>query len=257
MRELCPFSSDDKHSILKHYKSRFEHLNIDCSGKAVLVIRADLWMPADVSVYATIQYYLKDTSQPVNIGQMIADRPYPNKNIISISKRFGRRKTQKGIPLVFDSLDELRKIERIEIVWEIKDFDETVIIDYPVSFENPRQDCIYTLWSYDDTIVSNNKNKSSLTIKRVFDGKLENAFTQSIYDDFYFLTLCNDKLTIIEELHNPNSQFRINFDSLETQPAPIVNAGLRNVAKNICSTANHVESVYFYHADLSLNDYTS
>lgn len=256
MRELCSFV-DDKHSILKYYKPHFEHVNIDCSGKAVLNIRADLWMPVDVPIDGTIRYYLKDTSQPVNIEKTITTRPYPNKNIISISKRFGKRKAQKGIPLVFDSLDELRKIERIEIIWEIKAFDETVITDYSVRFEDSQQDCIYSLWTYDDTIISNNRNKSSLTIRRVFDGRLESAFTRSIYDDFYFLTLCNDKLTVIEELHKPDSRFCIAFDNLAKQHMSIFNASLRNIAKNMCSDVKHIESVYFYHADLLLNDYTA
>ncbi len=257
MRILCPcisISEDDKHSILKHYKNKFEYLGIDYPDKAILNIRADLWFPANAEINGTVRYYLKGETEPITVSNTFVERPYPNKNIASISKRFGRRKAKKGIPLVFDSVDELFRIEHIEVIWDIKDFGEKVVADYPVSFEEPQQDCIYSLWTYEKTVLSIGGKKSDLT---VVDNRLESNSNMSVYDDFYFIALNNDSVVTIEELHKPDSNFRIDFETFENLPISIVNTILhKNIEKSI-SGDDSPEAIYFYHAELLLNDYTA
>lgn len=255
MRELCQYiSKDDNHSILKHYKNSFEYLGINYCGKAILNIRADLWFPLNAEINGTILYYLKGVSEPVKVEKTFVDRIYPNKKIVSISKRFGRKKSKKGIPLVFDSIEELCKIERIEIIWEIETFSEKVIVDYPVKFEQPRQDCIYSLWTYDKTILSIEYKKSDLSI---VDGKLESNSTMSVYDDFYFIAPYDDLIVVIEELHKPDSSYKIDFGKIENMPVSIVNTILQNKVKKEYSKTDNTEAVYFYHSELLLNDYTA
>lgn len=254
MRELCPFASlDDKHGILRYYKSSFEHLSIDCQGRAVLNIRADLWFPINGSISGKILYYLKDETEAYIIENTFTDRSYPNKNIVSISKRFGRRKAKRGIPIVFDSINELLKVVRIEIIWELNEFNEKVVVDYPVKFEKPQQDGIYSLWTYDKPLSTDNF-KSGLEI---IDGRLENESNMSVYDDFYFLALHNDSIVIAEELHKPDSNFRIDFDKFENLPVSVVNTLLHKSIEKIYYGDDRPEAVCFYHAELLLNDYTA
>lgn len=255
MRELCPYaSSDDKHSILRHYKSSFEHLGIDCQGKAILNIRADLWFPQNCEINGMILYYLKGETEPFTVKNTFVDRPYPNKNIVSISKRFGRRKTKKGIPLVFDSINELHRIERIEIIWDIMGTNEKVIAHYPIRFENQQQDGIYSLWSYETTVLSSGADKSGL---KIIDGRLENEPNMSVYDDFYFLALHDGSISIVEELHRPDSKFRVDFDNLDNLPVSILNAVLHRNIRALASEDIGAAAIYFYYADLLLNDYTA
>ena len=253
MRELCPFGSDDKHSILNYYKSSFEYLGVDYQDKAILNIRANLWFPINGKISGKMMYYLKDETEPYIIENTFIDRSYPNKNIACISKRFGRRKTKKGIPIVFDSVDKLHEIVRIEIIWEISDFNEKVVVDYPVKFEKPQQDGIYSLWTYDKPLSIDNY-KSGL---KIIDGRLENDSNMSVYDDFYFMVLRNDSIVTVEELHKLDSNFRIDFDKLENLPLSVVNTLLHKSIEKIYYGDDSPEVVCFYRAELLLNDYTS
>lgn len=79
-----------------------------------------LWLVCDMfSEYAdvkkgTVHIFTEDKEI---IVQQVTRKPYPNKCISQISMCCGKRKLY-GIPLVFDTFEELQKIRNIIIVWD-------------------------------------------------------------------------------------------------------------------------------------------
>lgn len=247
MRELCRCDND----VLRFFYNEYTRLGIEYSEKAILNIRADLWFPCDAQIAASIFLYYKNETEPTHHDKLCIHRPYPNKKILNIGKRFGRKKTRGTIPIVFNSFEELCKLEKIEIVWKIYGTKEIVIADYPISFLPPIQDKIFSLWSYDNTINSINIGKSGLIN---VNGILKSEVTNSIYDDFYHLQVHEKYIDIIEEHHKENSDFRIDFENLEELSPQIINTILRSVLEQIYTNNSSNETVYYYRANLQLSD---
>ena len=198
-----------------------QRLGIEYQGKAVLAVRADLWFPyssANVTVTVSVAYYLKDNTTPYYIKKISAGKPYPNKGILSAVQHIGRKKTKEFIPVVFDSFEELKQVEKVEILWtvignETNYFAEYILAEYPVTFAEPEQKNVYGLHSYD--IIPNDIIKKALDRDSGLEEIIQKSFSQkdgkivssigSVYDNACFFLLDDDCMYTITELHSETS----------------------------------------------------
>lgn len=262
---------------LPHYKRLYEHIGLDYKGQAVLHILADLWCPYEAdNITATISCYLKGQDTPLVVDKTFTERPYPNKKVVTISKRFGRKKTQEGIPVVFDSIEELLKVERVEIIWQIDTFQhEYVIADYPIQFAPPTQSNIYSLNTYERTPLSDERKKDNLIAA---NGRLENTSSvKTYYDDFYYIvvrkrtpilsadensnsdtsvTAIEETIGIAEELHGDKSPFRIDVTNLTSIPPCILDILQNEINEYVLMPKDMLTTIYYYHANVTLTDDT-
>lgn len=203
MRELCR-----QDNAWTFNDTEMKRLNINYEGKGVLALRADLWFPYSDNVKnvsdISIAYYTKGNSNPFFLKKILVGRPYPNKGIVSAVTRVGRKQTKEFIPIVFDSLDELYKVERIEIIWNLNN-SEFVVVNYPISFAESKQKGVYCLQTYDVpcSVIAQNEDEF-----KIEDGKIVSEHS-SLYDDVCFFDIENDKVEIIGEVHTPESKFDI------------------------------------------------
>ena len=144
-------SVEDKH-LSRLYENKLS------GNKYVLWIIPDLFFKYQCDFLGG---YIEINGEVVKF-QYKARKPYPNKNIYQISLRNGRR-LALGIPLVFDSFEELGKIKQVLIKWVIRypEVDSEgersqnvsiINVNYNVSFSKDSKKKVYTLHSYERVI---------------------------------------------------------------------------------------------------------
>lgn len=168
-------------------------------------------------------------------------KPYPNKkyNVVSMIK--GNKISELGIPLLFDTFDKLKEINRVSCRWKVNcgnDTDFYLEVTYDLDYENSEDSKhrIYGIWSRDldiNKIIRNMEakpgNDNSFWGKK-FDEYEEIIIYQNSKDDQSFkvtyLKETDDKSNDIEgkslstifnnvSLHkfieNPDREFVINY----------------------------------------------
>ena len=85
------------------------------------------------NIYANVQIKTKD-NQEVILPQYKLRHPYPNKCYSHIAMRKGRKISRCGIPLIFDTYEELSKISEINVTWltRFKSFSYAMLISYSI-----------------------------------------------------------------------------------------------------------------------------
>lgn len=151
--------------VIEHYKEVEKHyiekmypgVNID--DKYVLFLKAELWFPFDyeeIDASVIFNYKNEHKTYPYKIRT-----PYPNKNIKQASMVNGRKVCDCGIPVLFDTYEELCELTSVDITWRISAFDSDddlnviyVRVHYDLEFTYEEGKRIYGLYSKDNTLDS-------------------------------------------------------------------------------------------------------
>lgn len=94
--------------------AELERTNLYADGKYVLWLVCDMFSEYSDVKKGTVHILTEDKEI---IVPQVTRKPYPNKCISQISMCCGKRKIY-GIPLIFDTFEELQKIKNIIIVWD-------------------------------------------------------------------------------------------------------------------------------------------
>lgn len=141
------------------------------SNKWVFWIVSELFHIEDIdalSAYITIKK--KDGANPITVSTTVR-QPYPNKRIYQQSMKSGHKRLY-GIPLIFETFEELTEISEVIIKWEIfsgyileniheyRPFElmaTQLIVKYNLSFEKDNKNPDYrffTLFSKDESLYN-------------------------------------------------------------------------------------------------------
>ncbi|MDD2269179.1 MAG: hypothetical protein PHE94_01840 [Eubacteriales bacterium] len=153
----------DKMTLSKIYPdARFE-------GKYVLFIVFDLcWQYSyqDITGIIKIQTHEGKISMPnVKVRNI-----YPSGNIFTCCLKVSKLVCDMGVPLIFDSFEDLSNINRLECRWEIDagDADAYFQVEYDVSFEWKYGNRIYVIKSSEVDVEYLRTNEA---IKSIYQGK--------------------------------------------------------------------------------------
>lgn len=191
------------------------HLGIQPDGKVILALRVNLFDRYGISedlCEVSVNIFSKNAERLAAADKLVLKRPYPNKNVIAVCKKIGRKTSRKYIPIFFDSFEQFSQAEKIEIIWKIPasadqaaNIDQYVIIDYFITAEKPVQKGIYGLWTYEDLDFAEKG-------------------TNSVYDDFAVLRLTDDGLeTVIADG---------TFDLENIRYSGLIEAALKHIVSN-------------------------
>lgn len=97
----------------------------------VVALKFMLYCPYHSDIKAKITIYRKNGAA-ISINDLKINTLYPNKNVFCANKRFGKRSSKRFIPVLFNSIDEIRDIHRIEVIWTVTDA-EYCILDYYIN----------------------------------------------------------------------------------------------------------------------------
>ena len=127
--------------------------NEDISDKYILFVESELWFPyLKEDIQANIDFIYEDD---IKKYKSKLRTPYPNKAITTISMVNGRKVCDLGLPIIFDSYEDLSKLKTILIKWELDitndDFTEKCYIQilYNISFKYVENNKIYSIFSKD------------------------------------------------------------------------------------------------------------
>lgn len=229
---------DKQDNAFEFNDKELKRLDINYENKAILALSARLYFPYTNDVTASITCHFKDDSQPLIINPVVGT-PFPNNYVRVAQIRIGRKKTTSFIPIVFDSLDELYRVNRIEIVWSIKDI-EFIIVEYPVKFQKKAQKGVYGLSSYDSPISVMLKEYKEAKFKHENDVIVSD--NDSVYDDVCCFLARNNAVKTTFQLHSNKST--LETDQLVTH---IVNSVLK-------SRLHDVIAISYYRTNVELND---
>ena len=149
MSELCFLESKfmQIEMIKRHYTNYQEE-------QYVLWIVPELFHNTEAtSIISNLKIILQDGNSMDMNFKIISCTPYPNKNIIHLAMKSGRKRIY-GIPLVFNTFEELCRISSISIRWDIFNKDETsridrLIVNYNLNFKNDIKNRFFTVFSKD------------------------------------------------------------------------------------------------------------
>lgn len=103
------------------------------------------------NICADVQIKTKD-NQEVILPQYKLRHPYPNKCYSHIAMRKGRKVSRRGLPLLFDTYEELSKISEINVTWitKFKRFLYVLLISYSVdNFVYKENNTFYGIYNKD------------------------------------------------------------------------------------------------------------
>lgn len=130
-----------------------DRLGIDYEGKGVLAFKAFLLaqdVHAEPGRYkADIRVYSGGSDEPAEVDRVTVRAPFKNKSVLAACREFGQRTSMQYAPIIFDSVKQLRRVSRIELIWTLPD-GTYKIVEHDVSFLEPLQKGIYGLWTYED-----------------------------------------------------------------------------------------------------------
>lgn len=212
MRVLC-CGTGSVGGVLADYQDDYDRLKIDVTDKFVLQVRADLWLPYANSkdgIEASIFLCGDDGYVIKEIDDLIVGQPHANKSILCIQKKFGRVRTKTcGIPIVFDSKDELFTVHKIRVIWRVKALKKLVISECKVSFAEPEQNGIYSVWFYDNPYPVTSLN----TLLRYNNDVIEDIANLSVYDAFCLVERTDiARYAVIEKMAGDKSDFTFSHE---------------------------------------------
>lgn len=154
------YAEEEKKELIKMYPNeKFEN-------KYILFVKGELFFPFSYeSIEGTIDFIYKDA---INNFKTKIRTPYPNKMIKVISMMNGRSGCNYGIPILYNSFEELQELKNIQIKWKIyltnADKKEEVLyvhVLYNLKFEYEKGKRIYSILSK-DYVLNDYKNSEML-----------------------------------------------------------------------------------------------
>lgn len=146
---ICKYNRHE--NAWKSNAAELERLGIDYENNAVLLIDARLIEPyGKTDISGEIRCFASDDDKDTVMPEIkLITSPENTANIVA---EINGKTTEYGIPIVFNSLEKLYDVNRIQIVWKI-DYNhpgtipDCIVIDYEVDFNEPVQKGIYGIKS--------------------------------------------------------------------------------------------------------------
>lgn len=239
----------------------------DYDDKYILAIEASLWFPYKASnVTVNINLRDKDNQEIYSLDTFVGT-PVPNKNILFARANFGRNKSHNFIPVIFDSFDELCKVSKVEVIWDVRNDEsnerEFVVSEYDVSFAESVFNKCYALSTYDMTSYDI-CNKEKLKNKEIELDLSENSdelvrrlyFEHPLgaeYDDVYLITYHQEQLIIIREAHADESNYVFDVEKTAASNA-VTNVILRCLADDFEVNEDYNIPIVLCHTMIELDD---
>ena len=121
------------------------------SARYTLFVQAKLWIPFETQNIEGNVVFINE-EETFNFDTKVRT-PFPNKTVSLISMRRGRKVSNLGIPLTFDSFEELNKLKSVVINWKVS-----------LTNENDVEEINYIQVKYNlDTIYSVDKHVYSIS----------------------------------------------------------------------------------------------
>lgn len=136
----------------------------------VVALRFMLYCPYHNDVEAKITIFRKN-GVSININNLKINTPYPNTNVFCVNRKFGNRLSKHFIPVLFDSIEEIRDICRIEVIWKVTE-SEYYILDYYINDSDLSGDGIYGIeheFCVDEYVDASATEKNVLNQARLSD----------------------------------------------------------------------------------------
>ena len=153
-------------TIIEKTKEHFAKMYPDISpeGKHILWLRFCLyWEYYCKSVDCMVKIFFKDGSTPMTLdtSKLCVRQPYPNKRWHVACMKNGRKRSDAGVILPFDSFEELSKISCIKAYWTINDMFHTgednpyyICVNYDLAFTEETGAQNYCICSRETPLIS-------------------------------------------------------------------------------------------------------
>ncbi len=146
--------------------------------KYILWIIPQLYFPYAESPQCSIHLFSKD-KRLLALPTCKLRTPHPNKNIKVFSCRSGR-KVVAGIPLIFDTFEELKDVSRLNVIWHIPSYMD-FLSSYHISFKKSKTERVYTASTYNLMLCTEESVKEFL----------------KEYDNIYHITNTEEDISIL------------------------------------------------------------
>ena len=157
-------------------------------NKYILILEAELYyeynfnkLTADLTFKFEEDCDINCVKNGCDIKNFKIRKPYSNKKYNALDMKKGRRVFDGGIPLIFDTFEDLKKLKSIVIDWEI-DNSIYIRIKYDLKFEKDDVNRIYSVGSRDILV----KEYNSEYINQ-FDLVLVNSKEKEAFSDIYVI----------------------------------------------------------------------
>ena len=160
MKKVCHSNSSVPY-IQTHDKVHFQKMypEINMEDKYILWIQFGFYWPfTQYGVSANIIITLNDGAK-LKMPKLVLRHLYPNKNWWYLCMKNGRKQSDTGIVLSFDTFKAISSIKRIQCLWEINLDDNSdntynALIEYKTSFQESAGMRHYSINSHDSDIVT-------------------------------------------------------------------------------------------------------
>lgn len=156
--DISKYSEDAINEMREKQDKEFSKICENWKDKVILIIRSELYYPyvvenveGDISLYSKYKFF--------GTGSLKVATPYKNKNVFKMVSRKGAKVCKEGVVFVFDSFEEIQKLNSLKIVWTVHHPERNsnqqlfnamsrVVVDYKLNFEKADAKnnvfCIYT-----------------------------------------------------------------------------------------------------------------
>lgn len=178
----------DKEHFLKMFP------NADYEGKFILWLNFGFYWPYSCESVDCMIRVCFDGKEYLDIDNFRVRHPYPNKKWYVACMKNGRRLSDAGIILAYDSFEELSKIKSVKAYWTVNDaiadgsaWRYNISVNYDLSFEQAEGKRSYTLISRERPLVSLLPPDTGNLEAEDFGDALDE------YDNVYILTSFEDE----------------------------------------------------------------
>lgn len=153
-RVIDMYMEEEQKELIKMYPTE------NFENKYILFVKGELYFPFSYeSIEGSIDFIYKDDIK--NFKTKIRT-PYPNKHLKVISMMNGRSGCNYGIPILYNSYEELQELKSVQIKWKIHltnadKREETLYLHvlYNLKFEYEEGKRIYSIFSKDNVLYDN------------------------------------------------------------------------------------------------------
>lgn len=186
----CLDAVNDKYILQDQYELKKMYPTEDLTEKFILFIQGELWFP-----YSVVDIKGKIEFGHYNEVKKMKHKlrtPYTNKNIRLISMMSGRKVSNLGYPIFFNTFEELRKIKNVLIKWRVKtqnvhgdEIECFIIVTYDIDFRFIEGKRVYSILTKDCLPDSFENEKSAIKYLKKFSKiiRLKDVETSSVSID--------------------------------------------------------------------------
>ncbi|MBS5926145.1 MAG: hypothetical protein ACLS2V_12660 [Clostridium paraputrificum] len=142
--------------------------------KYILFVQAKLWLPFEnQNIDGNVLFINQKETFSVDTK---VRTPFPNKTVSILSMKRGRKVCNLGVPLIFDSYEDLNKLKSVVITWKVSLINENNVeevnyiqIKYNLDIIYSIDKNVYSISSYDSIIEAFKENDKSDIFMNKYD----------------------------------------------------------------------------------------